>query len=128
MAEELTIRDMYHQAVSVYTAQVKNVKSGEKGPLWKSIVMALYNRCGQELGFGDFYSFLGAISRYKNTYCKKGKKEVRMPKSPVHVVHVTHTATSRVCMDLNRESELGEGSTFFTNWQVANYGLNPDSY
>lgn len=87
--------------------KLSDFEKGEKGKIFIGILKNLFDIYGERLGYSDFSDFKRDVVVAKNNLRKNKFKKVKKPKT--------------------KKPNEGSGQ-IFTEYQIENLGLNPDSY
>jgi len=114
-----TINDVAVELIKLYRENLvkkENFKRGEKSKIFLDIFKILFERYGKHLGYSSISDFKSDVMQVKNNL-KSGNK-ISNTSSPSFSSHSNFSFF-----------EPNEGSgEIFTDWQIENLNLNPDSY
>ncbi|MBK5215697.1 MAG: hypothetical protein JJE53_02740 [Candidatus Pacebacteria bacterium] len=124
---EVTYRDVAAELTTRYRKVKRTLKKGEKQKAFLSILKSLFFKYGEYFDFdhNEFSAFKSAVINARNNGKKAIAKKETIKKTKTK--EKDETLNDFKIKKVYHRPREGAGQ-IFTQWQVENLGLNPDSY
>lgn len=122
---EVTYRDVAEELTTRYRKIKRTLKKGEKQKAFLLILKSLFFKYGEYFDFNhdEFSAFKSAVINARNN----GKKVFEKKETIKKTKGKDETLNDFKIKKVYHRPREGAGQ-IFTQWQVENLGLNPDSY